>query len=125
MQITGGSGHSSAARANACRSTRTSKRALWATSTRPRNCVGELRQHVLGRGRRVDHRLPDPREALDVAPERLGDADQRVPLLVQLAAADEHRADLGQLASLAAEAVGLGVEGDELRGREGQLEHGP
>ena len=37
MHITGGSGHSSAARANAWRSTRMSKRALWATSTRLRS----------------------------------------------------------------------------------------
>ena len=41
--------------------------------------------------------------------------------LVQLAAADQHRADLGQLAALAREAVGLGVEGDELGGRERQV----
>ena len=39
MQITGGAGHSSAARAKAWRSTRTSKAALCATSTRPRSSV--------------------------------------------------------------------------------------
>ena len=87
--------------------------------------LAQLRQHVLGRGRRVEHRLRDAREALDPAPERVRDADQRVPLVVQLAAADEHRPDLGQLAALARQAVGLGVEGDELRGGEGQVEHGP
>ena len=91
----------------------------------PAQLRGEPRQHVLGRRRRVDHRLRDAGEALDVAPERLRDADQRRPLLVQLSAADQHRADLGQLAALAAEPVGLGVEGDELGGGEGQVEHGP
>ena len=35
VQITGGSGHSSPMRSNACRSTRRSNGALWATSTRP------------------------------------------------------------------------------------------
>ena len=91
VQITGGAGHSSAARANAWRSTRTSKAALWATSTRPRSSSATLRQHLLGRRRGVDHRLRDAREALDPAPERVRDADQRVPLVVQLAPADEHR----------------------------------
>jgi hypothetical protein len=33
---------------------------------------------------------------------------------VQLAAADQHRADLGELAALAREAVGLRVDGEEL-----------
>jgi hypothetical protein len=37
VHSTGGSGQSSAARSNAWRSTRASKRALWATSTRPRS----------------------------------------------------------------------------------------
>ena len=36
VQSTGGSGQASPARANAWRSTRRSKAALWATSTRPR-----------------------------------------------------------------------------------------
>ncbi len=85
----------------------------------------QLRQHVLGRGRRVEHRLRDAGEALDPAPERVRDADQRVPLVMELAAAHEHRPDLGQLAAFARQTVGLGVEGDELRGGEGLLEHGP
>ena len=46
--------------------------------------------------------------------ERLRDADERAPAVVQLAAADQHRADLGQLAALAREPVGLGVDGEEL-----------
>jgi len=48
---------------------------------------------------------------------------------VQLAAADEHGADLGQLARLAGEPVRLGVDDEELRVREGLIEevgwHGP
>ena len=38
VHITGGSGHSSSARSNACLSTPTSKRAEWATRMRPRSC---------------------------------------------------------------------------------------
>ena len=125
VQITGGSGHSSAARANAWRSTRTSKRGVVGDQHAAAQQRGQPWQHVLGRRRGVDHRLRDPGEALDAAPERVRDADQRVPLVVQLAAADEHRPDLGQLAALAAEPVGLGVEGDELGGGEGLFEHGP
>ena len=67
----------------------------------PAQQLRHLRQHVLGRRRGVDHRLRDAREALDPAPERVGHADQRVPLVVQLSPADEHRPDLGQLAALA------------------------
>ena len=46
---------------------------------------------------------------------------------MQLAAADEHRADLGHLAAVAAEPVGLGVDGDELGGGDRCLQqlHGP
>jgi hypothetical protein len=44
---------------------------------------------------------------------------------VQLATADQHRADLGQLAALAGQPVGLRVDGEELGGGEGELEHGP
>ena len=50
MQITGGSGHSSAARANAWRSTRVSKRALWATSTRPLSCAASRGSTSSGAG---------------------------------------------------------------------------
>ena len=45
-----------------------------------------------------------------------------LPAVVQLAAADEHRADLGQLARVAAEAVGLGVDDEELGGCDRLLE---
>ena len=38
--------------------------------------------------------------------------------VVQLAAADEHGADLGQLAGVAGQAVRLGVDGEELRRRQ-------
>ena len=56
------------------------------------------------------------------ARERRGDADERRPAVVQLAAADQHRADLRQLAALAREAVRLRVDGEELGGRERLLE---
>ena len=118
VHSTGGSGQSSAARANAPRSTPRSKRALCATSTRPRSSRAELGQHRLRRRRAVDHRLRDPGEALDPARERRRDADERGPAVVQLAAADEHGADLGQLAALAREPVRLGVDGEELGRRE-------
>ena len=48
------------------------------------------------------------------ARQRPLDVHQRLPALVQLAAADEHGADLGQLAGLAGEPVGLGVDDEEL-----------
>ncbi len=76
----------------------------------------ELGEHLLGRRRAVDHVLADAGEALDPASQRPLDAHERVEALVQLAAADEHRADLGQLAELAGEPVRLGVDGDELGG---------
>ena len=47
---------------------------------------------------------------------------------MQLAAADQHRADLGQLAALAREPVRLRVDGEELRGEQGRsasVGHGP
>ena len=77
---------------------------------------------VLERRRAVDHRLRDAGEALDPAPQRHARAHQRRPAVVQLAAADQHRADLGQLARVAAEAVGLGVDDEELGGRDRLLE---
>ena len=76
--------------------------------------LGERRQHVGRRRRLVDHLLRDPGEALDAAAERLRHADQRAPALVQLAAADQHGADLGQLAALLRLPVGLRVDGEEL-----------
>ena len=85
----------------------------------PAHLRRQLGQHALRRRRGVDHRLRDAGEALDAARQRLRDADQRAPALVQLAAADQHRADLGQLAEVLAEAVGLGVDGEELRGEQG------
>ena len=41
---------------------------------------------------------------------------------MELATADEHRADLGQLTVVSAEPVGLGVDGQELGGSDGLLE---
>ena len=80
--------------------------------------LGEVGQDRVGGRRLVDHRLRDLREALDRARQRRGAADERLPAIVQLAAADEHRADLGQLAGVARAAVGLGVDDDELRRRQ-------
>ena len=79
----------------------------------------QLGQRRLGRRRQVDHVLGDPGEALDAAPERLADAHQRLPAVVQLAPADQHGADLGELAALAPQPVRLGVERQELGGGEG------
>jgi hypothetical protein len=45
-----------------------------------------------------------------------------IPVVVQLAPADQHRADLGQLALLPTEAVGLGVDGEEFDARQRLLE---
>jgi len=56
-----------------------------------------------------------PGEALDPAPQRRAHADQRLVAVVQLAAADEHRADLRQLAGVPRQPVGLGVDDEELR----------
>ena len=65
--------------------------------------------------------LRDAGEALDPARQRPRHAHQRLEALVQLAAADQHGADLGQLAVLAGSAVGLHVDGEELGGGEGQV----
>jgi hypothetical protein len=91
----------------------------------------EVGQHRLGGRRRLEHGLGDPGEALDAAAERSGDADERAPAVVQLAAADEHRAHLGELALLAGTAVRLRVDGEELGrgqrlgGEVGGEKHGP
>jgi hypothetical protein len=88
----------------------------------PAQLHGEVGQHGLGRRRLVDHRLCDPGEALDPARERRAHAQQRLPAVVQLAAADEHGADLGQLARVARQPVGLGVDDEELRAVQGRGE---
>ena len=41
---------------------------------------------------------------------------------MELATADQYRADLGHLARIAAEAVGLSVDDEKLRARDGLLE---
>jgi hypothetical protein len=51
-----------------------------------------------------------PGEALDAARERGAHGEQRLPALVQLAAAHEHGAHLGQLAGVAGQPVRLGVD---------------
>ena len=91
----------------------------------PAQLRGQLGQLRLGRGRLVDHRLGDAGEALDPARERGADRQQRLPALVQLAAADEHGAHLGELAGIARQPVRLGVDDEELRGGDGLIEIHP
>jgi hypothetical protein len=74
----------------------------------------QIGQRGLGRRRGVDHLLRDLREALDRARQRDDPADERLPAVVQLAPAHEHRADLRELAGVAGAAVGLGVDDEEL-----------
>ena len=73
--------------------------------------------HVLedlqGRRSGVDHRLRDAGEALDPAHQGPFRPHQRVECVVKLPAAHEHRAHLGQLAEVAGEPVGLGVDRKE------------
>ena len=52
-------------------------------------------------------------------------AHERGPAVVQLATADQHRAHLGHLARIAAEAVGLGVDDEKLGARDRLLEQRP
>jgi hypothetical protein len=78
----------------------------------------QLGKHLIDLGRPVDHRLRDPGESLDPPAQRHVRADQRFEAVVQLAAPDEHGADLGHLALVARETVGLGVEDEELGRRE-------
>jgi len=77
--------------------------------------VGQLGERRLGGRRGIDHLLRDLREALDHPRQRRAARDERLPAVVQLAAADEHGPDLRELAGLAAEPVGLGVDDEELR----------
>ena len=67
-------------------------------------------------GRLVDHRLRDAGEALNPARQRAPHPHERRAAVVQLAAPDEHRADLGELAASPAEPVRLDVDGEELGG---------
>ena len=80
----------------------------------PGQTAGQLRQDAAGRRRLGDHLLRDPGQALDAARERSLHAHERLESLVQLPAADQHGAHLGQLAVLAGGAVGLDVDGEEL-----------
>ena len=115
MQITGGSGHWSCARSNACAQHAAVERGAVGDEHAALEQVGQIGQRRLGGRRLVDHRLGDPRVVLDPARQRPLHAHQRLPALVQLAAADQHRPDLGQLAGVAGEPVGLGVDDEELR----------
>ena len=62
------------------------------------------------------HLLRDPGEALDAPAQRTAAANQRGPAIVQLAAAYQHGSYLGHLARVAAQAVRLRVDDEELRG---------
>src|SRR5438067_620727 len=68
------------------------------------------RQHLFGFRRGGDHALRDAGEALDAARERRPRANERRPALVQLTAADQDGADLGQLAGRSRAAVRLDVD---------------
>ncbi len=119
VHSTGGAGHAKPERSNAWRSTRRSNDAECATSTLPSIMPRELGQHVLGAGRLVDHGLRDAGEPLDPARQRRRRGHERLPAVMQLAAADEHGADLRQLAAISAQPVGLRVDDQELGGGEG------
>ena len=82
----------------------------------------ELRQDGLRRRGAVDHLLRNPGESLDSPPQWHVRPHERGPCLVEFAPADEHRPDLGQLAVVAAEPIGLGVDGQELGGSDRLLE---
>ena len=84
--------------------------------------AGQLREHLVRRGRGVDHGLRDAGEPLDAARQRAFRPHQRVECVVQLTAAHEHGAHLGQLAEVAGEPVGLGVDGEKLGARERLVE---
>ena len=117
----GGSGHSQAgALEGLAQDAAVERRVVGDEHARGRRAdqLGEVGQDGVGGGRLVDHPLRDAREALDRARQRRDAADERLPAIVQLAAADEHRADLGQLAGVAGLAVGLRVDDEELGRRE-------
>ena len=59
----------------------------------------KLTQHLGGRRRAIDHALRDPGEALDAARKRALHPHQRLPRVVNLAAAHKRRAHLGELAA--------------------------
>ena len=87
--------------------------------------LGQRREHVLQRRRAVHHRLGDAGEPLDAAAQWRARPAQRAPAVVQLAAADQDGTDLGELAVVAGQPVGLGIDDHELGGgdRSGQKIH--
>jgi hypothetical protein len=88
----------------------------------PLQQFAQLLEHLARRRRGVHHRLRDAGEALDPARERPFRPHHRVECLVQLASTHQHGADLGQLAEVAGQAVGLGVDGEELGPGDGLVE---
>ncbi len=82
----------------------------------PAQELAELGEARLGGRRVVHHRLGDPGEPLDALRQRPARRDERLPAVVELAAADEDGPHLGELAGLSGEAVRLGVDDEELGG---------
>ena len=116
-------GQSSPQRSNAWRSTRAVEARRCGRPAPGRRAARPApRAPRRGGGRGVDHRLRDAGEALDAARQRAFRPHQRVECVVQLAAAHQHGADLGQLAEVAGEPVGLGVDGEELGAGHGLVE---
>ena len=82
----------------------------------------QRRQDGLEAGGIREHLLRDPGEPLNSPAERPVASHERGPAIVELATADQHRAHLGHLARIPAEAVGLGVHDKKLRTRDRLLE---
>jgi hypothetical protein len=74
----------------------------------------QLAHRLVERPARVHHLLGDAGESLDGAREWVAYPDERTEAVMQLAATDEHRPHLGDLAFLAGASVGLDVDGQEL-----------
>ncbi len=85
----------------------------------------EPAEHGSRRLRIRQHRFRDPGKPPDPTRQRLRHGDQRRVAVVQLAAADEHCADLRRLAGLAGAPVGLDVNGEKLGAAQRSLEQHP
>ena len=101
-------------RSNAWRSTRRSTARCGRPSRGPASRSASSGSTASGQGAASTIAWVMPVKRWMPAPQRRARAHQRAPAIVQLAAADQHRADLGHLAGVAAEAVGLGVDDQEL-----------
>jgi hypothetical protein len=74
----------------------------------------EGRENGLRARRVLEHLLGYPGKPANASTQWRARAHERGPALMELAAADEHDPDLDQLACIAAEAVGLGIDNHEL-----------